>query len=199
MKRKVFISKTSEYADDNMMHGDGYAFFHRPKFPALPPRWYMNLVEMATRSVDIWDPYFNYNDKEVSSDCRVFNHLRRSIKLRYLMVKEKTLFDEKVKVWEPEIANAIPKAVKAGTEVTLAHISTNDDLGKKWEFHDRYLIIDGERVFLIGGSLGYHLTSIASTGMFEMTQDADKRLVKDMFEEYWTFAKSRNHYKELAL
>ncbi len=199
MKRKVVISKSSEYADDNMIHGGGYAFFHKPQYPALPPRWYMNLVESATRSVDIWDPYFNYNKNEAANDCRVFNHLRSSVKMRYLMVEEKTSFDDKVRMWEPEIANAIPKAVKAGTEVAFAYISTNDDLGKWWEFHDRYLIIDGERVFLIGGSLGYHLTSIASTGMYELTEDADRRLVKDKFEEYWAFARKRNHFKEMAL
>jgi hypothetical protein len=199
MKRRVTINKSSEFADDNMIHGKSYAFFHRPKYPALPPRWYMTLVELARRSVDIWDPYFNYNQNDVASDCRIFNHLRNSLKFRYMLVKEKADFDKKVQTWEPEISNAIPKAVKNGTEVTLACISTSDDLGKKWEFHDRFLIIDGERVFLIGGSLGYHLSSIASTGIFELMDEEDKNLVKDMFELYWTFAKTRNHYKEIAL
>lgn len=199
VKRKVFISKKAEFANDNMLHGENYAFYHRPNYPALPPKWYVNLIESATRSVDIWDPYFNCDDKDATSDCRVFNYLRNYLKLRYLMVKEKPVFDEKIKVWEPEIANAIPKAVKAGMEVTFAYISKHDDFGLMWEFHDRYLIIDGERVFLIGGSLGYHLAPIASTGMYELKEEADKNLVIEKFNEYWAFAKKRNHYKELAL
>lgn len=199
MKGKLRISKKSEYVDDNMLHGNDYAFFHRPLHLSVPPRWYQNLIGSATRSVDIWDPYFNYNLESNHDDCRVFKFLSKSVKLRYLMVAGDKKFEEDFVRWEPVIAGNIIPSLKSGMEIRFSYISEGDDLGKFWTFHDRFLMIDCNRIFLIGGSLGYHLSSIASTGMYELKDGDDKALVKEMFETYWTFSKNQNHVKKVAL
>ena len=199
MKGKVRINKLAEFDEDNMEHGKYYAFFHRPRYQALPPRWYERLLDSAQRSVDIWDPYFNYNTNYNDNDCRIFKHLKNSVKFRYLMVEDDGKFEGKVSTWEPVIANMIAPALKPGMDVTFAYISPNTDFGAKWEFHDRFLIIDDDRFFLVGSSVGYHLSSKASTGIFELTEDEDKSLVKDLFDMYWEFARKQKHLKRIAL
>ena len=199
MKGKIRISKKSEYEDDNMIHGNDYAFFHRPLHLAVPPRWYQFLISSATRCVDIWDPYFNYNLDNNHDDCRVFRYLNNSVRFRYLVVEGDVQFEKDFQKWEPVIASNIPSSLKADMEISFSYISGGDELGKLWVFHDRFLIIDNERVFLIGGSLGYHLSSVASTGIYELKDSDDKALVKDMFETYWTFSKKQNHVKKIAL
>lgn len=199
MKGKIRISRQSEYVDDNMLHGNDYAFFHRPQHLSVPPRWYQHLIGSATRSIDIWDPYFNYNPNDNHDDCRIFKYLNNSIKFRYLVVEGDKKFGENFDKWEPVISSNVITSLKTGMEINFSYISEGDDLGKFWIFHDRFLIIDSERVFLIGGSIGYHLSSIASTGMYELKDGDDKALVKDMFETYWTFSKNQNHVKMIAL
>ena len=115
------------------------------------------------------------------------------------MVEGDVQFEKDFQKWEPVIASNIPSSLKADMEICFSYISEGDELGKLWVFHDRFLIIDKERVFLIGGSLGYHLSSIASTGIYELKDSDDKALVKDMFETYWTFSKKLNHVKKIAL
>lgn len=199
MKGRVKISTLAEFDEDNMEHGKYYAFFHRPRHQTLPPRWYERLLGSATRSVDIWDPYFNYNTNYDDNDCRIFRHLKNSVKLRYLKVEDDGKFEGKVSTWEPVIANMISPALKPGMDVVFAYISSNTDFGAKWEFHDRFLIIDEERFFLVGSSVGYYLSSKASTGIFELTEDEDKSLVKDLFDMYWSFARKQKHLKKIAL
>jgi len=199
MKGIVKISRTAEYDEDNMNHGTNYAFFHRPQCQSLPPRWYQRVISSATRSIDIWDPYFNYNDNDEDNDCRLFKYLRCSVKMRFLVVESDDKFNSKFRDWEPSIANMITTALKPGMDISFSYISPNTELGAKWEFHDRFLIVDNDRVFLVGSSVGYQLSPKASTGMYELINDEDKKLVTDMFELYWTFAKNQKHLKQIAL
>ena len=199
MKGKVKINKRIEFADDNMKHGENYAFYHRPESQSLPPRWYKKLIESAQRSIEIWDPYFNYKPEDSIDDSRLFGYLRSSLKVRYLAIDGKGSFEEKMRACEPLIGSIVVPTLKTGMDIQFGYITTGDDFGKYWEFHDRLLIIDNVRFFLIGSSIGYHLESKASTGIYELKDNEDQRLVREMFDAYWAFAQNRNQFRKIAL
>ena len=51
--------------------------------------------------------------------------------------------------------------------------------------HDRFLIVD-DRYFLVGTSWGYYSSQGApgTTGIYEITEYADKLLIQSMFDKY---------------
>lgn len=199
MRGKIRVRYTSEFVGDNLQHGMQYAFFHKPNYPSLAPKWYQKLLASARKSVDIWDPYFNYDTAQNDDDTKLFAYLTHPVEVRFLMVDDKNSFETRMRNSEPQIANIIPAGIKNGMNISFSYISTGVELEKMWEFHDRYLIIDSERVFLVGSSVGYHLVSKATTGMCELYDESDKRLIIDRFDDYWTFSDLHHHVKKLSL
>lgn len=196
---KIVYKKTKEIDDDNMIHGKNYAFFHRPLNATIGPQWYLRVVGEATRSIDIWDPYFNQDTN--NDDSRLFNYVKHPVKIKFLMAKSAVTFINAFNSWENTISSYFPKGLKVGSEVELGYIDDNgsDVLNSKWKCHDRFLIVDEKRMFLVGSSLGYHLRSINSTGMYELQDKEDKDIVKEMFGKYWQFAQSHNQVKTVTL
>lgn len=199
MKGKIRVSRKSEFEDDNMLHGETYALFHRPAHIATPPLWYQRLLGTATRSVEIWDPYFNYDLNKGDDDCRIFRYFRHSVSIRYLMMESKGNFDERMRICETIISGMIPNGLKCGMNIVFSYISEGDEWGKWWSFHDRFLIIDKERVFLVGSSVGYQLDSKGTSGICELHEEQDKAIVMDYFDDYWKLSISQGHSKEIML
>lgn len=166
---------------DNMYHGKHYAFFHHPEMMTSEPLMYKNLVASATRSVEIWDPYFNDTDTEL------FSYLQNNTKVKVLLCTTKPLFLSKApSMWK--LSSNIQLTGKSGVQIMFGCVDKGNNTYKVWEWHDRWLIIDDERVFLIGSSLAYYLKPINTTGIYELKSEEDKELVKEMFKKYWKAA-----------
>ena len=52
------------------------------------------------------------------------------------------------------------------------------------EWHDRYLIIDNKKVFLVGASIDAQEKSNKSFGIYEMTENDDINRVVDAYNDY---------------
>ena len=164
-----------------MYHGKYYAFYHHPEKLYDEPLLYKSLITSAKLRVEIWDPYFN------DDDTAVFSWLSNNVKVKVLLFSTKETFTNKASSkWN--LSTAVQISSKRGVEVTFGCVDKGNILYKEWEWHDRWLIIDDDRVFLIGSSLSNYLLPNHTTGICELTADEDKELVKDMFKKYWNTA-----------
>ena len=59
---------------------------------------------------------------------------------------------------------------------------------QNFQFHDRFLIIDQKTTYLIGSSIGYHIESNQSTGIYMVNDDLSADFIKEIFVEYWKAA-----------
>ena len=64
-------------------------------------------------------------------------------------------------------------------------MSRGDEKHNGWIFHDRFLIIDECDVYLIGSSIGWHLSSQESTGVFRVKDQGTKDFIRSLYNEYW--------------
>ena len=68
----------------------------------------------------------------------------------------------------------------------LRVINTGDIANQgNYFFHDRFLIIDEADVFLVGSSIGYHIQSKQSTGIYKVYSTDAKEFIKSIFKHYW--------------
>jgi hypothetical protein len=54
-----------------------------------------------------------------------------------------------------------------------------------WLFHDRFLIIDKQQVYLIGSSIGYHIKPHQSTGILRIVNTETADFIISLFNAYW--------------
>lgn len=148
------------------------------------PDFYAILISQAKHFIKIWDPYFHETE-----DCEVFKAVAAS-NITIIIV---TSLDRKTRLQDKQsvidycnnIESNLPAAVKTATITVLAH-DRND-------WHDRFLIID-DRCFLVGASVNNQLKNNLSHGIYEVTNQVDKKLIKDKFDIY--FSNTRGSYKE---
>lgn len=148
------------------------------------PDFYTILISQAKQFIKIWDPYFHETE-----DCEVF----KAVKASNIIIKVVASLDHKNRFQDRQsvtdycknIESNLPAAVKSATITVLAH-DRND-------WHDRFLIID-DRCFLVGASVNNQLKNNLSHGIYEVTNQDDKKLIKDRFEIY--FSNTRGSYKE---
>ena len=173
---KISFTGSSLLAD-NMYHGKHYAFYHHPDRINDEPLLYKNLVSSATRSVEIWDPYFNDNDTEI------FSHLKDNVQAKVLIFYSKEMF--RSRTTQLKLLTTIKLSGKSGVKVRFGCVDRGNATYKEWEWHDRWLIIDEKQVFLVGASISSHIKPNHTTGVYELQEDEDKELVKEMFKKYW--------------
>lgn len=184
--------------EDYMEHGSHYAFYKMAFMSAHIPLYYGNIIQTAKRTVSIWDPYFNISEED--DDSRIFSYQTTGLKWRFLMNKcKRDNFKTCAASWETNIRHQVPYTHKSNTEIEFRNF--NDD--GVWSFHDRFLIIDGEtkdcKVYLVGGSVSFHLRAIHATGICELEDEDDKKLVKDMFDLYWKNARKYGENYQIAM
>ena len=178
------------YADDrtNMLNGEQYWFYDHSTALTRCPMLYKQIIERASHSISIWDPYFNVSQED--DDTRIFAHQSQALKWRFLMNKAKCGdFMKRAAIWETHINHQVPNTHKSGTSIEFRNFYDSE----VWSFHDRFLIVDADtnecQVYLVGSSVSYHLRSQNATGICRLDDEDDKKLVKDMFELYWKNAK----------
>ena len=167
---------------DLMYHGDDYAFFDYSEHQTELPTMYGDLLESAESKICIWDPYFNA--RKGDKEFLVFSRIKKSIKIELL--SRGSSQNSRVVDSIQHIKNNLDLSIANSTEIKFFWIST-DKYVEKYSVHDRFLIIDDQRFFLIGSSWGFHSNvegDRGSTGIFEVKKDNDRRVIKEMYDKY---------------
>lgn len=167
---------------DLMYHGNNYAFFDYSEHQADLPTMYGDLLASAESKICIWDPYFNA--KKGDTEFFVFSRIKNCVKIELL--SHGSSQNSRVADSIQHIKNNLDLAIVSLTEIKFFWIST-DKYVAKYSVHDRFLIIDDQRYFLVGSSWGHHSNvdgDRGSTGIFEIENDNDKNIIKRMYDKY---------------
>ena len=169
------------------MHLDGvskYSFYHKDSHPANEPLLYKQIIQSATSKIEIFDPYFNVTGG--NRDCDIFDIINNNITIKILSKKGLT----KNPTYLTDIQNALKIKINAIQMVRFGVrvINPGDTSHANWIFHDRFLIIDDSDVYLIGGSIGYHIKADTSTGIYKIENSETIYFIKSIYLEYWKIA-----------
>lgn len=190
---------SQQTSSDNMEHGPHYSMYYTPDhFNSVTntfekPLMYQELIANAHHSIKIWDPYV-HNDS--NQEALIMQYVQNAIELTFLL-----LYSGQNKQRLESIAdffyNKIPAAYQNGSIVRFAYIDSDlRDNKTRYALHDRFLIIDDTRYFIIGSSITYHLqsasTSAAITGIYEVTDPSDINIIREKFEDYYHVAVADN-------
>lgn len=152
------------------------------------PTIYRDLVESAENVIDIVDPYLR------EQDSTLFVNISSSVNIRILTSMHQT--DRRNIICNRNNFVRSMKNIQLtkgfGLKISAIDGSRHSSASKSRNFHDRYLFID-DRVFLIGSSMHYHsiegnanlLDGIANTSVTELFGPENKKLIKEVFEQYW--------------
>ena len=165
------------------MHKKGnYWFYHKESYPDDFPLKYIDLIKNATTYIEIFDPYFNIS----KNDHDIFNDIQDGITIKILTLKGLTgnsYFTNVLDAMRIKIPSS--KNVRFGMRV----INKGDlDEKNKYSFHDRFLIIDQQDIYLVGSSIGHYLRPQQSTGIYKVVDTPSKLFIKEIFDEYWRIA-----------
>ena len=163
------------------MDGKEYHFYDRRR-TADPPRLYQKLLSQATRSVIIWDPFH---------DCYDFRTVFGGIKQDGIFVELLTICDNlETKADIESLADTILSAINrvdvpscAVTVFALKKAKFRACYGGT-EWHDRFLILDGDNVYLIGNSIDAQEQTSKSFGIMKLVETDDINLVVDAYNAY---------------
>jgi len=161
---------------------DQYWFYHKGSYPNDNPLLYQELVDNATNEIIIWDPYFNV--KHPNADQNIFANIRNNVTIKILTFKGL----DRNQTYLTEVKDLLKTIIPPSKDCRfgLRVINTGDiaNQGSRF-FHDRFLIIDENNVFLVGSSVGYHIQSEQSTGIFKVYNTDTKEFIKSIFKHYW--------------
>lgn len=167
---------------DYMIHGDDYAFFDYSDHETDLPTMYGDLLASAESKICIWDPYFNAN--KGTSEFFVFSRVSNRIKIELL--SHGTSQNRRIQDSIQHIKNNLDSSIVNSVQIEFFWIST-DRHANKYSVHDRFLIIDDSRFFIVGSSWGYHSNAAGerkATGIFEVKKDNDKNIIKTMYNKF---------------
>lgn len=160
-----------------------YWYYHKGSYPNDPPLHYQQLISSATTYVEIWDPHVNIGNG--SNDLEIFDNVPVNITLKILTKKGLAGINQTfLSDLHIGLKTRIPpsKNLRFGLRVFDKGDKANYE---SWFFHDRFLIIDQTDVFIIGSSIGWHVKSVESTGIFKVDKVETRAFIKSIFEEYW--------------
>ena len=160
----------------------GYWFYHKGSYPNDNPLLYQQLVDNASNEIIIWDPYFNVNPPHNDQD--IFVNISNNITIKILAYKGL----DRSSTYLNDVVNSlkiiIPPSKNCRFGLRVINKGDISNHGQRF-FHDRFLIIDNSEVYLIGGSVGYHVKSEMSTGIFKVSNAETKDFIKSIFKHYW--------------
>jgi len=161
---------------------EDYWFYHKDSFPLNEPLLYKELLNGANSKIEVWDPYINTGQNEFE----IFNSIKEDITVKFLTLKKlnKPCNANYISAIETEFKNAVSHLtnIRLGIRVVNESDPPNNE---NWFFHDRFLIIDREKVFLIGSSIGWHCKSNGATGIFRINDSATIEFIIAIFDEFW--------------
>lgn len=180
---------------DGMRHGANYAFFLRDNTPGLTyPTYYGDILSSVSNKVCIWDPYFH------KDDAVLFDKLPATIgEIIILSSKTNRKKNEYIQGIIDETRNHIPTAAVGNCTITVAFIDTDSHGLDEWHTHDRFLIVDDSEYYLIGSSAEFHRRLRQSTGIYHITENADKQVIQDAFNQTFAVSQADRMYKTETL
>lgn len=174
---------SSPSTTDKMQHGVNYSLFDHSIYGNVDPGYYGILLESAQNRVYIWVPYCNDN----SNQYDVFSHIREPLDL-VVLTNCSSDKDQKMVNGLNYIKQNIITSILSDMKISLMYVDSKIHQGPNnvnYFLHDRFLIVDN-RYFLVGTSWGYYSSQGApgTTGIYEITENADKLLIQSMFDKY---------------
>ncbi len=159
-----------------------YWFYHKGSYPNDSPLLYQELVDNAKNEIIVWDPHFKINPPD--ADQNIFANIKNNITIKILSWKGL----DRNHTYLTEVKESLKKIILPSKDCRfgLRVINKGDaaNQGSRF-FHDRFLIIDETDVFLVGSSVGYHIQSERSTGIFKVYNPNTKEFIKSIFKYYW--------------
>lgn len=163
----------------HFLDGKYYHFYDR-LLTKDAPELYMDLLESAQSSIVVWDPHYSQCKPEIFSVVQ-----NNGIHIEVLTVCENWESKNDMYAFADKIRNAVDSAAVPECHVYVNALSHRDLRLCHWtEWHDRYLIIDNTKVFLVGSSLDAHYETRKSYGIYELTETEDINLVIDAYNAY---------------
>lgn len=161
--------------------GLNYFFFLRND-PSLPmPDWYQKIIETAQSKIEIWDPYIHYTDH------KIFASLRNPVEIAILTLSSSQKWNNQLSNYITALKQNVPDQFRANISGKIAFIDKDrhgdDEINGKWQFHDRFLIIDDADFYIIGASIAHHLSPKQSTGIMTVEHAEDKEIIRKAFDE----------------
>lgn len=178
--------------NDNMVHGVYYAHYLRKQLNQPYPTYYGTLISQAINKIYIWDPYFHY------PDTAIFRYLRSAVEVYVLSSKTYDKKDTYLDALLAATSSSIVSSVRGQCRFYFGFIDKSRYGAEVWNTHDRFLIVD-DRYFLVGASVAHHLASHESTGIYQLTEPADKNIVQNAFNHCWQICVSDSMYKTQVL
>ena len=163
----------------HFLDGKYYHFYDR-RLTDDTPKLYMDLLESAQSSIVIWDPHY--------SQCKpgIFSVVQTDgIRIEVLTVCEGWENKKDMDAFADKILCAIDSIVVPECHVFVNALAPRDWRRFHWtEWHDRYLIIDNSKVFLVGSSLDAQYDTRKSFGICQLAETDDINLVIDAYNAY---------------
>ena len=171
---------------DGFVHGENYHFY----MPSTrqSPQLYQQLLSTANSCIDIWDPYFTKEAAHVFDLVQNRDGLHINILTRQNIDKTRKDFDEFI----DEVKNILKRNKNINTHYH-GYFYTKKKFDTIW--HDRYLIIDKEYVYLVGTSIDEQINPVKSFGIHQIEKKGDKGLILEKFEECKCALTTTNGYR----
>lgn len=157
---------------------DIYWFHHKPDFQDLHPTLYDSLISSASESIEIWDPYFNEQKDHI-----IFTSIKANVFIKILTTKGLDRNGTYLQNIYSEVKSTIPSA--KNVSFCIGVINRSEMAKRVWEFHDRFLILDRTRVYLVGASVEYNYKSMASSGIYRISNNITANFIIEQFDKYW--------------
>ena len=140
----------------------------------------MDLLESAQSSIVIWDPHYSQCEPGIFSVVQT-----DGIRIEVLTVCEGWENKKDMDAFADKILCAIDSIVVPECHVFVNALAPRDWRRFHWtEWHDRYLIIDNSKVFLVGSSLDAQYDTRKSFGICQLAETDDINLVIDAYNAY---------------
>ena len=166
------VSPSSSFED-----GEDYAFYDART--GKTPDYYQSILATATNSIQIWDTHFRPDE-----DWKVF----KEVKTSNISITILTICDEKYNTYDDvrDLANNIINNLNAAVQVcTLTIFAFYDKCRRqKIMWHDRFLVIDGTKFFLVGPSMNNQVGSNTSFDIHFLSNSQDVDLLRRKLQSF---------------
>ena len=157
--------------------GEDYAFYDART--GIVPDFYQKILATTTRSIKIWDTHFR-----PEYDGEVFQKVTCTNLEIWLM----TISDRDY--YKPEDVNNLANGIMENLPDTVTTCKLTIFAMSDWSrfhrklWHDRFLVIDDERYYLVGASMNNQVGSSTSFGIHYLSHRADKEVLKKKLASY---------------
>lgn len=171
----------------NFVDGKYYHFYDRMLVADEDvPGLYQQLLASAKQTIAIWDPYYYKNCNGIFGDIQQDN-----IYIEILTICQGLDMKPDINDFANKVMKSIDKKKVPHCKVRVYAFSPSNTKMYPWKkWHDRFLIIDNARVYLVGSSMDSQVladngkNTSYGFGIMEVTEHDDLDLIKKSYERY---------------